>query len=83
MRIGNLDNSLMKAQAALDREQIAFLGKDPSRGEISSWFNACLNSACGPVADKYGHVAVEILLMSWLGTVRKKASGPENPEVSQ
>lgn len=70
--------TLEQAQSVLDREQIAFLGRDPSRNQISSWFNACLNSACGPVGDKYGHVAVLVLLKTWVQAVEKKALDAEN-----
>ena len=73
-----MDTCLQQAQSVLDREQIAFLGKDPSRNQISSWFNACINSACGPVGDKYGHVAVLVLLKTWVDTVEKKALEAEN-----
>ena len=71
-------DSLQQAQGILDREQIAFLGKDPDKEQINSWFNACLNSACGPVGDKYGHVAVWVLLKTWVDTVEKKALEAEN-----
>ena len=64
---------LTDAQTILDREQIAFLGEAPDRAKISAWFNACLNSACGPVGHRYGHTAVAVLLATWAETARVKA----------
>ena len=61
------------AQAALDREQVAFLGDAPSREQITAWFNACLNSACGPMADRYGHEVAEVMLRLWVVTISQKA----------
>ena len=60
---------LTEAQAVLDREQVAFLGSEPERARLTAWFNACLNSACGPVGEKYGDVAVWGLLQVWTATV--------------
>ncbi len=65
------------AQGVLNREQVAFLGKAPSKEHLSAWFNACLNSACGPVAERYGDVAVVGLLKLWLDTATGKTAARE------
>lgn len=61
-----------QAQKILDREQIAFLGSDPSKAMLNAWFTACLNSACGPIKEKYGNVAVWGLLQIWVATVAER-----------
>ena len=63
---------MKKIQSALDELQVAHLGPSPTRDQIGEYFNACLNSACGAVQDKYGHVAVLGLLMLWQKTVEDK-----------
>lgn len=68
----NQDTRLGEAQKILDRDQIAFLGANPDRSDLSAWFNACLNSACGPVGEKYGDIGVYGLLHSWMETVKKR-----------
>ena len=73
-REGEVDTNL---QAILDKAQIAFLGSDPSNEQISAWFGACLNSACGPVGSKYGNVAVWALLTTWVATVEEKMTPEE------
>lgn len=52
-----------------------FLGPSPSNEQLSAWFNACLNSACGPIEGRYGHVTVAGLLMMWFETAKRKADG--------
>lgn len=70
-------DELRIAQAVLDREQVAFLGDAPSRAQMSAWFNACLNSGCGPIKERYGDTAVAILLKAWVETVGNKTEGPQ------
>lgn len=68
-------SELKRAQAVLDREQVAFLGPTPQNEQLSAWFNACLNSACGPIADKYGSVVVAGLLQTWADRAAAKGKG--------
>lgn len=72
------DQMLADAQAVLDREQIAFLGDTQERDRMSAWFNACLNSACGPIKSKYGDIAAAVLLQTWADTARSKAEAKES-----
>lgn len=71
------DLALENAQAVLDREQVAFLGDTPERARMSAWFNACLNSGCGPIKDRYGDAAVWALLHLWTEEVRVRAEAAE------
>ena len=64
-------------QLILDQAQIGFLGPNPTNEQISAWFNACLNSACGPVGARYGNVAVWGLLKTWVTTVESKMTPEE------
>ncbi len=64
-------------QTILDKAQIEFLGANPTNEQISAWFNACLNSACGPVGSKYGNVAVWGLLKTWVATAESKMTPEE------
>ena len=65
------------ASAILDRAQVLFFeGQDSDlapNGKLSEWFNSCLNSACGPIASRYGDVALAELLKLWADTVRERA----------
>ena len=65
------------ARVILEKGQIAFLGADPSKEQISLWFNACLNSACGPVGSKYGNLTVWALLKAWVAIVEDKMTPEE------
>ena len=69
-----MSEQLSAAQAVLDREQTAFLGDAPSRAQLSAWFNACLNSACGPIKHRYGDAAVVALLETWAEVARGKGT---------
>ena len=71
------DLALETAQAVLDREQVAFLGEEPGRAQMSAWFNACLNSGCGPIKDRYGDAVVWALLRVWTEEVRTRAEAAE------
>ena len=71
---------LEQAQAALNREQVAYLGPEPSNARLSAWFNACLNSALGPVGAKYGDVAAWGMLNLWYDTVHERAKATEAAE---
>ena len=69
------DTKLIRAMEIVDRAQATFFREHVStdREEISAWFNACLNSACGPVAERFGHEAVMAMLLLWVDTAAAKA----------
>ncbi len=72
-----MNDTLHLAQQSLDRAQSQFFKTattNPSKGHIAAWFNACLNSACGPVAEFGGDAAVVGLLEMWLATAKAKAA---------
>jgi len=72
-----MSDPLADAQALLNKAQTSFLGADPSKEQMSAWFNACLNSACGPIGDKYGNVAVYGLLKVWMASVESRLTPEE------
>lgn len=65
------DTKLIRATEIVDRAQATFFREHVStdKEEIS----ACLNSACGPVAERFGHEAVEALLLFWVDIAAAKA----------
>lgn len=67
-----MPNEPSEAQREVDALQVRLLGADPTKQQISDYFAACLNSACGAVGAKYGHMAVFGLLMLWAETARAK-----------
>ncbi|HRH14624.1 MAG TPA: hypothetical protein PK225_09720 [Azonexus sp.] len=74
-----MSETLQLAQQSLDRAQSQFFKTattKPSKEHISAWFNACLNSACGPVAEFGGNAAVVGALEMWLATAKAKAAKP-------
>lgn len=70
------DSSLQRAQSIIDRAQVDFFKACQSVGndELSAWFSACLNSACGPIAEKIGHAGVAALLKVWSDDAADKAA---------
>lgn len=71
-----MNETLHLAQQSLDRAQSQFFRTattKPSKEHIAAWFNACLNSACGPIAEFGGDAAVVVLLEMWLATAKTKA----------
>lgn len=68
---------LNEAQAALDAAQIAFLMGGGNKNDLNDWFTACLNSACGPIAGKYGDAAVWGMLQIWANEAKAKADEDE------
>lgn len=61
----------------IDALQVKHLGANPRREKIAEYFNTCLNSACGAVADKYGNIGVWGLLQVWVATVQERVEADE------
>lgn len=68
-----------EAQLILDDAQRRFLGPRPTRERIVAWCNACINSGTGPIADRFGDVAVAGVLQLWSGTVAEKIARAAPP----
>lgn len=73
-----MTSDLERMQAILDEAQLKGLGGNPTSDQISAYFNAAVNSACGAVQKRYGDgplsdSLITMFLQMWMNVVGGRA----------